>query len=518
MLAAIILLFALIRIRLLDIPLERDEGEYALSGQLMLHGIPPYREAWNMKFPGTYVAYAFIMLLLGQTARAIHLGLLFINAATTVFVFLLARRFYDVRAALAAAAAFAMLSVGGNVLGPMAHATHFVIFFALAGMILVHRALESGASAGFLLSGICFGCAVLMKQHGVFFGLFAGLWIVWSTLRSDRRFSLILRRLLPFAFGAVLPLGLTCLVMWHFGAFEKFWFWTFQYARQYTVETSLADGWNNFTDEFPDVVVPNAAIWALAAAGLALLWLRRDKLRFAFPATVFLAFSMLAVCPGLYFRDHYFIMTLPAIALLAGAAVNEGLVRLRRPAALWLCGLAIAVSLYEQREFLFRMTLFEASRAEYGASPFPEAIPIAAYIRSHTAPGSRIAILGSEPEICFLADRRPATGYIYTYALMESQPYAARMQDEMIRQIEDAKPEYVVMVAVTSSWDADEDSLMRIFDWWKQYQSLYERVGVVDMFSRTRTDYRWDAEAARLPPRAVRNLVVYRRSQVPTRP
>ena len=30
-----------IRIRLLGIPLERDEGEYAYAGQLMLLGIPP---------------------------------------------------------------------------------------------------------------------------------------------------------------------------------------------------------------------------------------------------------------------------------------------------------------------------------------------------------------------------------------------------------------------------------------------------------------------------------------------
>ena len=43
-----------IRIRLLGIPLERDEGEYAYAGQLMLQGIPPYELAYNMKFPGTY--------------------------------------------------------------------------------------------------------------------------------------------------------------------------------------------------------------------------------------------------------------------------------------------------------------------------------------------------------------------------------------------------------------------------------------------------------------------------------
>ena len=58
-----------IRIRLLGVPLERDEGEYAYAGQLLLQGIPPYQLAYNMKFPGVYAAYAFIMALFGQTPR-----------------------------------------------------------------------------------------------------------------------------------------------------------------------------------------------------------------------------------------------------------------------------------------------------------------------------------------------------------------------------------------------------------------------------------------------------------------
>ena len=56
-----------IRIRLLGVPLERDEGEYTYAGQLLLQGIPPYQLAYNMKFPGVYAAYAFVIALFGQT-------------------------------------------------------------------------------------------------------------------------------------------------------------------------------------------------------------------------------------------------------------------------------------------------------------------------------------------------------------------------------------------------------------------------------------------------------------------
>ena len=90
-----IALAALVRLRLVDVPLERDEGEYAYAGQLILKGVPPYLEAYNMKFPGTYYAYALIMALFGQTARGIHVGLMLVNAGAALIVFAIARRLAD---------------------------------------------------------------------------------------------------------------------------------------------------------------------------------------------------------------------------------------------------------------------------------------------------------------------------------------------------------------------------------------------------------------------------------------
>src|SRR5579863_5181673 len=76
-----VIFFGAIRYRLRGMPLERDEGEYAYAGQLLLQGIPPYSLAYNMKLPGIYAAYAGILWLYGQSPTAIHLGLLLINAA-----------------------------------------------------------------------------------------------------------------------------------------------------------------------------------------------------------------------------------------------------------------------------------------------------------------------------------------------------------------------------------------------------------------------------------------------------
>src|SRR5437764_234882 len=77
--AATVATVLFIRIRLLPMPLERDEGEYGYAGQLLLRGIPPYQLAYSMKFPGTYIAYAGAMALFGQAPTGIPLGLLIVN-------------------------------------------------------------------------------------------------------------------------------------------------------------------------------------------------------------------------------------------------------------------------------------------------------------------------------------------------------------------------------------------------------------------------------------------------------
>ena len=65
----ILLLSGLIRYHLIDAPLERDEGEYAYAGQLILQGVPPYSEVYNMKLPGIYGIYALLLTVFGQTPR-----------------------------------------------------------------------------------------------------------------------------------------------------------------------------------------------------------------------------------------------------------------------------------------------------------------------------------------------------------------------------------------------------------------------------------------------------------------
>src|SRR5271168_4663019 len=157
----VIVFFSLIRWHFRYIPLERDEGEYAYAGQLMLHGIPPYTLIYSMKLPGTFAAYAAILLLFGQTAKGVHLGLLAVNAVTTFLVFLLGKRLFGPLAGLVAGSSYAVLSTSPTVIGFAGHATHFVVLFAVGGVLLLLRAAESRRTWLYFLSGLFLGLAFL---------------------------------------------------------------------------------------------------------------------------------------------------------------------------------------------------------------------------------------------------------------------------------------------------------------------------------------------------------------------
>lgn len=486
-----------IRIRLLGIPLERDEGEYAYAGQLILQGIPPYKLAYNMKFPGTYAAYALIMSIFGQTIDAIHLGLLLVNVATIAMIFLIGRRLIDSTAAIAAAACYAVLSVSPSVLGLAAHATNFVMLPVLAGTLLILNIRESGQHAFGRLcgSGVLFGIAVLMKQPALFFIPFGAIYIIWKDAHRRLLFKKVLLRILTFGIGAVVPMAITCLILWRVGVFDKFWFWTINYAWQYGTLLSLSQAPRIFFDSANEVIGPSWGIWTLAGIGaVAGLWNRRMRASAKF-LIGFLLFSVLALCMGFYFRYHYFIFILPAVSLLAGSAISEfshlltGRMILLRFVPLLVFAALLGLPIVSERKFFFEAFPVDACRMIYPESPFPESIRIADYIREHTGPDDTIAVLGSEPQIYFYSKRHSATGYIYTYGLMEPQKYAQQMQGEMIREIEGARPKYLVSVLMNDSWLYRPQSDPRFFTWANQYTAEnYNAAGFVNI-RPTETDY-----------------------------
>ena len=589
LLCGAILFSVTIRYRLAAFPMDRDEGEYAYAGQLLLKGIPPYQFAHNMKLPGTYFAYAALMSVFGQTTEGVHLGMLMVNLATIMLLYVLVRRLFDELTAGAAALIYAILSVSAPILGMTAHATHFVAYFGVAGSISLWNCLRTSDWRRAIGSGLLFGLAFLMKQQGVFLIAFGGVYLFERIVRDDAvpRFQRT-RDFALYSAGAVTPYILVCMWLWSAGVWEQFKFWTIEYAAQYVQVISLPAGISLAIQGTLIAIGANVCLWLLALLGLirlldeilsrsravehslAMAPVSLAKLNHRFAACWFVGgyvvFSAMCVLPGLIFRSQYYVVMLPPLAILGGVGcripelqeehsllknwwhcwwnssaaliddmatqvdMNQPVLgpsvssaeqvrssRLTASFRSWflpalVLAIAVVPTVLFQFNYFFWLSPHVLCRQIYGTNPFPESQVIADYLRDHTESSDTIAVVGSEPQLYFLSQRRSSTGYIYTYPLVEPQPFARRMQEEMIHEIEQDAPAFIVDVQISMSW-ARRNSETLIFDWKNEYLKRHYRcVGIVDIVPKKGTVFRWNREVESYLPKSDNLILVYKRT------
>jgi hypothetical protein len=562
----IILFIVFVRVRFLEVPLERDEGEYAYMGQLLLEGVPPYSAAYNMKFPGVYLMYALIMAVFGQTVQGIHLGLLAVNCLTVLFIFFLCKILVNDFAALIASGAYAILSLSPSIPGSAAHATHFVALAAVSGSLFLLSAVKKNKPHLFFLSGTMFGLALLMKQPEIFFAAFGVTYVLSrffsfpparflkespsnrahrKRMKIDRLISVetpssslnaspiniggILHKgfsrenvlsLMILIMASLLPLLIAVIWLYTAGVFDKFWFWTVKYATKYGAQVPLSEAFEYFKLGLGSVVDGFWFLWIVSGIGLLVTIFHRSLKDSRLFIILFFIFSFLSICPGFYFREHYFITLLPAISILIGIFFNylnaTVTAFFKEPRLQFLpigiFAAMILVGVIDQKDYFLHDDPVTVSKKIYGNNPFLESVDIARFIAARSSPTDKIAVFGSEPQIYFYAKRRSATGYIYSYALMEIHDYALTMQHEMIKEIEAAKPKFIVDVHTPASWLIRPESEKFIFGWVGNYlRNGYVMVGIVDIKRPGATVYKWNADIKNYAVQSPSFVLIYER-------
>lgn len=480
--AAVCALALALRAPLAGLPLERDEGEYAYIAQRWLLGEVPYQESFDQKPPGVFAAYALIFRAMGQTAAAIHWGAQIYTLGTLGVLFLLGRRLFSPQAGIAAAAFAAVMVVDHSLLGNAANTETFMLLPMAGAFLAALIATERNSSPWSLAAGSLSVAAILFKQVAATNLLLCFLWIAW---RPDRR----VRLAAAFAAGCVLALLPVVAYFAASGALMEFFDATVGHNLRYSGRIGLSEYPAYFWLSFAQIARSLWAVGLLALVGFARAFRRPDgeaestadteRGRVALVAAWGLL-SLLGVTTGGYFRSHYFLQLVPAVALLAGhgAATFSHLIRRRtagspeaapvsagpRRVALWASAFAIAATLLGAPWYYLRSASAEKCRRIYGDNPFPESILVGRYIAEHSNPDETVFIFGSEPQILFYANRKSASRYIFVYPLMAPFADAQERQRAVVEEVERNRPRFLVTVFVLVSFSLSPDTHTEIFD------------------------------------------------------
>lgn len=97
---------------------------------------------------------------------------------------------------------------------------------------------------------------------------------------------------------------------------------------------------------------------------------------------------------------------------------------------------------------------------------------------------------------------------------MENQPCAGRIQDEFRREVESARPRYLVFVGVPMSWGTRADSDTLLLTWANEFTArCYEPAGVVDIDPAGEARVRWDTDSRVSRPRFSAQVWTFKRTE-----
>jgi 4-amino-4-deoxy-L-arabinose transferase-like glycosyltransferase len=454
-----LLLAVAVRAPLASIPLERDEGQYAYIAWRWLDGALPYVDSFDQKPPGVYAAYAAILGSFGFTPRALHWGAQVYGLATLAALAALTGRFAGVRAGAAAAAIASVALADPAFLGSAANTETFMLLPLVAATLaaLVARERDRLALAG--AAGLLCGLALAMKQVAAPNALLCLAIVGWR--RPWRRGGL---HALVLATAAGAPIAAIAAGFAAEGAASHLYAHVIAHNLAYAERVPLADYPGNLARALSPTALSLLPVYALAASGIAAAVRRTGAddvprglalgLRFGW---LWLAASLAGSAVGGYFRGHYLLQAVPALALLAALGLERALHALREPgrrspvalaavAAVLLCAVASAPWYWLPGDPI------QKSLRLYGTSPFAESQGVADFVAARTAPGDAVFVWGSEPQILVLAQRRSATRYILMYPLYGPFSDAAERQREVVEEIRRERPRLVVTTSVPASF------------------------------------------------------------------
>lgn len=511
-LVAVFGLAIVLRALVVDLPFERDEGQYAYIAWRWLQGALPYVDSFDQKPPGVYLAYATLISLFGTSPRAVHWGTQLYTLGTLAALFTLGRNLVSPAVGAAAAAFLALLTIDASFFGNASNTETFLLLPLVLSLSAAMRAIERDSLAWSVVAGLFGGLACLFKQVAAFDLLFVGLIVVFLGTRLPS-----LRRGVALTLGAIAPVLPVVGVFAASGALHTFLEHVLFHNLAYSARVPLSQYPANFWATFSWSLGSCGAIYALAIAavfqgsGGSASFSGRHSLSVRGMAVGWLAFSFLGVALGGYFREHYFLQAMPAVALLAamgtvGLPPRSMAASTRARLSLLLVAVALAAGIVASRYYFFHPSSDERSRWLYGRSAFEESPLVARFIAERTHPDETVFVFGSEPQILFEAQRRSATRYILLYPLFGPFLDARDRQREALAEVRAARPAFIVTTTVPASFrgtkGAPDDLYRGLVD---LLQREYHPAGFVPVPARDRLQLLSDADAERMRA-AVPNL------------
>lgn len=436
-------------------PLGQDHGIFGWVGQEILHGGLPYRDAWDIKGPLPYFAFALIQELLGASPVALRVADLAVIALGGFVVWRLAAR---LGASPLLATSLLLVWYADLDYDDTAQPDGWAMVLLGAGLSSLLRARPRPAPKQLLGFGVLVGLATLMKPTYALFGVLA----LFAVPDLRRNLAAAVRSASWSALGFLFPvLFVIVFFLLQGGLADLNEVHLLYNTRVYAGQSSALGRLAEFARRVMES--PGLLVWLLAASGgVITLWRRRRE-----EAALVTAWALAAlagvVIQGKGFPYH-FLPLVPALALLSAvlltAVVNQAVPSLPRwlprATATSLVAVLIGPPLVRVANTTLRWAkavaapdgLVAYERREYGffghaASPLGR---IGSFLREHSTSADRVQVWGMKAVIYGASKRRPPTRFGTSQPMVSGtgSGFPERYRTEFLRSIQAGPPRFII--------------------------------------------------------------------------
>ena len=401
-LGSIIILYVVLRLNIVNIPLDRDEGIFAYIGQVINDNGVPYIDAIDHKPPVVFFIFALALKLAPPTPAGIHLFLHFYNLLTLIVLFFAVNIYSNSRPmALWTAFIYAVLSSCPDLQGYTASTEMFMLLPISLSLLFIILAIQKERFYYYILSGACGALTFWTKQTGAFIILFIFLYFISALIQNihlkKKTLIIAIKDLLLWGSGFIF---ITLLFAGYFiihNAFNEFVYWSFTHNFFYAQNVNLLMMWPRISQSLSDVFKGNFMIIFPGVVGCLIMTIKHDQK--GLWALAFLLFSFLAICPG-YAYKHYFAQLLPGISVSCGIGIFYLIQlffgKLKYTYSLLLICSIVMIPVFVHSDYYIKNSPVETSRNFFGDNPFPESVDLGKYLKERTTEKDTIFIVGSE--------------------------------------------------------------------------------------------------------------------------
>jgi 4-amino-4-deoxy-L-arabinose transferase-like glycosyltransferase len=424
-----------------------DESVYFTIAQDIANGGVPYQTAWDTKGPFLFFVFVPVILLFDESIAALRIFTNFYLLLSMFFLYVLARRFFQGFTSLIPPLIYGLFFTTPRLGGLASNGELFMMLPVILALLCFLDYEKKGRLPLLFFSGFFTAVAFFTKGTAVFSALVIPLFIIFRNLRrAPPDLKSLIKESVCYSMGVLsIVFALTLYFLIH-GAVYDFYYTYFVINSRYVSAVPLRDAlvklaafiYGSFVGnrDFPTLLAAVSSIFILIQLIRGKFRDEEKKALFFIVALGFL--SLVGVLWGRRMFHHYYLQMSLSCSLLIALGISK--LELDRK---YIQALIVILTAVFMVHYPITQTVRNVKNKDKVWFEADTTYAVADYIRNNTSEDETILVIGGQPLLQFLSDRRAPIKDFWWPNHHEVLFNILNLEDTVPEALNKNKPEYI---------------------------------------------------------------------------